>query len=110
MCPKARSMRGIKASMGKVARALVTVSLYGKRPAPGRLFAWPGVPISPGRALYRNHLERPEPPLGELLRTPFGRSSVELRSGDLARRETLLQRVVLLGSYVRGAMYLRHST
>jgi len=28
---------------------LVFFSLYGEPPAPGRLLAWPGVPISPGR-------------------------------------------------------------
>jgi hypothetical protein len=37
--------------LGKVARTLVLVSLYGRLPAPGRLFARPGVPLSPGRTL-----------------------------------------------------------
>src|SRR5215208_886260 len=45
-------------------------SLYGKPPAPGRLFAWPGVPISPGQALYGGYLEAP---IRRLLRTPSWR-------------------------------------
>jgi len=51
--------------MGKVARALVSVSFYGKLPAPDRLFAWPGVPISPeARLCTVGNLERP---LGDFL-------------------------------------------
>src|SRR5215204_1613346 len=31
--------------------------LNGKLPAPGRFFAWPGVPISPGRALPADKID-----------------------------------------------------
>ena len=39
---------------------------------PSRLLTWPGVPISPGRALPGGYLERP---LGGVLSTPYMRIS-----------------------------------
>src|SRR5829696_10183412 len=73
MCLKARNIVVVTAYCGEGGqRTLVNVSLYGEPPAPGRLFAWPGVPISPGQALHGGYLEHP---LGQLLRTPLWRSS-----------------------------------